>query len=107
MTDVEIVLVGQIVTGQDDQAQDITEDTRVPVLATEIPVSRSEFFAAGQIGIHPEYEFIINPAEYSGEKLAEYTDEKGKTHKLEIYRIYESGPDRLELYCSEAVGLER
>jgi SPP1 family predicted phage head-tail adaptor len=104
MIDCEIVLISKEVTGQDALAQDITRDVRVSVLATEIPVSRSEFFAAGQLGIKPEYEFIIHPADYSGQTEIEITRDQ-KTVRLKVYRTYESSPDELELYCEQAVGL--
>lgn len=104
MTDCEIVLISKTVTGTDALAQPVTTETRTSVLATEVPVSRSEFFAAGQIGIKPEYEFIVHPADYSGQTEIEITKD-GNTVRLKVYRTYESRPDELELYCEQAVGL--
>lgn len=82
-------------------------EIRAEVLATSVPVSRSEFYAAGERGFRPDFEFEINPAEYSGQEIAEVTDpESGKTERCRIYRTYRSDPDTLELYMSRAAGLD-
>lgn len=101
MTDTMIYLIGQTEGETDEFAQPIITETKTGVLATSVPVSRSEFYNAGQMGIRPEYEFIINPAEYSGEKIVEL--DSGT--RLNIYRVYESSPDQLEVYCRLASGL--
>ena len=105
-TDTEITLISYRTIGSDALAQPITEPVRDSVLATESPVSRSEFFSAGQMGIKPEFLFIVHPAEYSGQDEAEVT-RNGKVLRLKIYRTFETGPDELELYCELAVGLNR
>lgn len=106
--DTTIVLIkyGQEVE-LDDFLQPIEgEGTRTEVAATSVPVSRSEFYAAGELGFRPDFMFEINPAEYSGEEVAEVFDlETGKTENCRIYRTYRSDPDTLELYCSRAAGL--
>lgn len=83
------------------------QEIRSEVLATSVPVSRSEFYAAGEKGFRPDFEFEINPADYSGQEVAEVYDlETGITEKCRIYRTYRSGPDTLELYMSKAAGLD-
>lgn len=82
-------------------------ETRTEVFATSVPVSRSEYYSAGELGFRPDYEIEMNPAEYSGQTIAEVFDlETGKTERCRIYRTYRSGPDTLELYCSKASGLD-
>lgn len=103
-TDTEITLISYRTIGSDALAQPITEPVRDSVLATESPVSRSEFFSAGQMGIKPEFLFIVHPADYSGQTEIEITRDQKKVH-LKVYRTYESSPDELELYCEQAVGL--
>lgn len=100
-TDTYIYLIGRSTNGTDDFAQPIVTETKTGVLAASVPVSRSEYFNAGQIGIRPDYEFDINPAEYSGEKIVELEDGT----RLDVYRIYEATPDKLEIYCNYASGL--
>lgn len=105
MTDVIIYLLGSKPSGETDEfAQPINTESRSEVFATSEPVSRSEFYNAGEKGIRPEYLFVINPAEYSGEEVIEYTDEKGVTANYSIYRTYERSADEMELYCHLASG---
>lgn len=63
-------------------------------------VSASEFFAAGQNGIHADYRFTIWGDEYSGEKEVKYL---GKLYR--VYRLYRPDVDHLELYVEERVGV--
>lgn len=108
MTDDFIYLIGKSETGATDRfLQPITETTRTGVLAASVPVSRSEFYNAGQNGIRPDYEFIISPAEYHGETEVEITDERGETVHLHVYRTYERSADELEIYCEQSAGLNR
>lgn len=82
-------------------------ETRTEVFATSVPVSRSEYYSAGELGFRPNFEIEMNPAEYSGQTIAEVFDlETGKTERCRIYRTYRSGPDTLELYCSSSSGLD-
>ena len=108
MTDTTIYLIGTSATGTDDFAQPIKTETKTSVLATGVNVSQSEYFNAGQMGIRSEFEFDINPVEYSGEKIVELAEQiQGVPAgtRLEIYRRYEPSPDKLELYCRIASGL--
>lgn len=100
MTDNICILISKKVIGKNSRMQAVYEESRTEVLCTSVPVSRSEFFSAGQIGINPEVELIINPIEYSGQKYVEY---EGK--RLSIYRVYERNENELELYCQSAAGL--
>ena len=105
MTDTEIKLISYISDGTtDDYAQPIRTRHETLVLATEVPVSRSEFSTAGQAGILPSFEFLINPAEYHGEEEVEI-ERFGETVCLRVYRVYEAEADILELYCQRAAGL--
>lgn len=100
MTDDICILIGKKVVGKNSRLQAVYEETRAEVLCTSVPISRSEFFAAGQIGITPDFELVINPIEYDGQKIVEY---KGK--KLSIYRTYQRDENELEIYCQYAPGL--
>ena len=102
MTDDSVKLIARTMTGKDSRMNPIYTETVSETYAVSEPVSRSEFFAVGQIGIDPQYLLIINPAEYSGEKIAEY---KGK--KMSIYRTYERNENELEIYLQKAEGLNK
>lgn len=100
MTDESITLIARVITGKDSRMKPIYQETSSEILCISEPVSRSEFFSAGQIGIDPEAMVVINPAEYSGEKIVEY---KGK--RMSIYRTYERSENELEIYLQQALGL--
>ena len=105
MIDYEIKLIKKTASGTtDDFAQPIETKTETAVIAIAVPVSRSEYYSAGQLGIMPDFEFVINPAEYSGEDEIEITHNGEKVH-LRVYRVYRRSADEIELYCSRASGL--
>lgn len=100
MTDDVCKLISRKEVGKNSHMKPVYEEIGTDVLCTSVPVSRSEFFSAGQIGINPEVELIINPIEYCGQKIVEF---HGK--RMNIYRTYKSSEDELELYCQLAIGL--
>lgn len=99
-TDTHITLIGRTVSGYDKFGQPIYTETRTDILAMSVPVSRSSYYGSAQVGIELAYEFIINPAEYSGQITVEFD---GK--KLNIERTFKSSEDEMEIYCSLAIGL--
>lgn len=106
MVETVIKLISYTSSELDDYLQPIETRKETSVLAIEVPIGRTEFFSGGQAGILPEYEFLINPAEYSGEEEAEILV-NGVTIGLSIYRIYERNADQLEIYCQRAAGYNR
>lgn len=106
MHETEIKLISYTMTGLDELAQPVEERHGTSILAIEVPVARSEFYSASQSGILPEFEFIINPAEYSGEEEVEIMV-NGVALSLDVYRTYERSADELEIYCRRAAGLNR
>lgn len=100
MTDTVITLIGRTVSDFDDFGQPIYTTSRTEIPAVSVPVTRAAYYTAAQAGIELAYEFIINPAEYKGESLVEFD---GK--RLKVDRNYLRSPDELEIYCSNASGL--
>lgn len=106
MTDVSLYLIGTTSGQMDEFLQPIETETRTAIIGIAVPVSRAEFYAAGELGIRPDFEFVIHPAEYSGQTVVEVVDlETGKTERCRVYRTYRRTPDELELYCSRSAGL--
>lgn len=104
MIDTLISLIGNVPDGTTDEfAQPVTSETKTEVLAVSVPVSRSEYYNAGQLGIKPEYLFVIHPAEYHGEQEIEICGPV--PHRARVYRVYERNADELELYCQASAGL--
>lgn len=106
MVDSYITLISETDTGEKDAfLQPIKTEKRTSVLAADVPVSRTEYYKAGELGIKPEFEFVINPVEYHGETVAEVTDDAGNLIRVRIYRTYKRNADELEIYCSQSAGL--
>lgn len=99
-TDTQITLIGRTVSSYDKFGQPIYTETRTDILAESVPVSRSSYYLAGQIGVELAYEFVINPIEYTGQITVEF---QGK--KMNIERTYKRSEDEMEIYCSLAIGL--
>lgn len=64
-------------------------------------ITRAEFFNAGKAGMTPEFMFVINSAEYSGQTECEYD---GKRYT--IYRVFHrQSDDMMELYAEYRSGV--
>ena len=75
-------------------------ETRRNVFCSVESVSRAEFFAAGQIGLRPDYLFTVFFGDYAGESLCEYNGAR-----YSIYRTYHARTDVMELYAQREVGV--
>ena len=62
--------------------------------------SGSEFNAAQQNGIKPQWKFIIRSLEYSGQNIVEFDSKR-----FAVYRTYQAGLDDIELYVEEREGI--
>lgn len=63
-------------------------------------ISASESFQAAQAGLKAAWRFTVHPDEYRGESLVRY---QGGLYS--VYRTYQSGPGRLELYVEVKAGV--
>lgn len=101
MYDGEIKLISKIATvARDRRGQIVYSETATPIMCEVVPIARDEFFNGAQVGINPEFEFKINPVEYSGQKIIEYNG-----RRFSVYRSYQAGPDTLELYAEFVAGI--
>jgi hypothetical protein len=100
---VKVNLIKRTKNGMDTRNQiKYTENARA-VYARPIPLSRSEYFNAGIIGITPQLVLEISAFDYKGETLLQYpAGENGR--KYRIYRVYEKNVNQTELYCEYAAG---
>jgi SPP1 family predicted phage head-tail adaptor len=101
MFDNELKLISRTpTTMRDSRGQVIYTEKSETALCEVVPIARDEFFNGAQVGLNPEYEFKINPIEYSGQKILEF-----EGRRFSIYRTYQPAPDTLELYAEYTVGL--
>lgn len=98
---VPLKLLKRVTTGKDSLQQPVygIPDT-LNIMAWLVPISRAEFYNAGQIGILPDYEFIVSAIDYHGQTMVEFNGQR-----LKVYRTYQKNANEIELYCQYAGGL--
>lgn len=96
MTDV-LVLVTQAVTTDQYGNEEYTE-TEKTVYCEVDSITQSEFYAAADTELNPEYRFTVFFGDYSGERIVKFHDTR-----YAVYRTYRTG-DYMELYAERKVG---
>ena len=96
MTDV-LTLISQTYT-LDDYGNNVANETEFVVFCEVESITQSEFYAAANTELNPEYRFRVFFGDYDGQSVVEYD---GK--RYEIYRTFRSG-DYMELYAERKVG---
>lgn len=96
MTDV-LVLVTQTVTTDQYGNEEYTE-TEKTVYCEVASITQSEFYAAADTELNPEYRFTVFFGDYSGERIVKFHD-----IRYAVYRTYRTG-DYMELYAERKVG---
>ena len=91
MSDVIITLIHPGETEADDE--------KTEIFASENPVGRNEFQAAGVNGYKAEIMFEAWKSDYDNQPLCLYNGDR-----LTIYRTYPKGNGRIELYAAERIG---
>lgn len=92
-----IDLIAETVTIDALRMESVAETSRT-VFAEIESISQSEFFAAADADLRPEYRFKVFYADYEGEKICEFEGER-----YAIYRTYRNS-DRVELYAERRAG---
>lgn len=87
---------------KDDIGQRVPTYTEREVFGERESVSRSEWSAAGEQGLNPEYKVDVFFGDYEGEKIARM-DEGGTEKTFSIYRTYRDS-DTVELYLEWKTG---
>lgn len=93
----EILLIAQTIT-TDDYEREVVTETERSVFAQVFSITQSEFYAAANTELNPEYRFNVFFGDYNGESLIEYQD-----NRYAIYRTYRDG-DYMELYAERKIG---
>lgn len=83
----------------DSTGQSITTPKERTVIGEQLSVYQEEFFKAEQGGIRSRGMVKMSAFDYEGEKFLKIGNEK-----YTIYRTFERGTDRIELYYGERVG---
>ena len=97
MADV-ITLIKQTIT-TDQYGIEEAEDVKREVYCEVDSISQTEFYAAADTELNPEYRFTVFFGDYEGESIVEYKDVR-----YSVYRTYRTG-DELEIYTERKVGI--
>ena len=96
MTDV-ITLIARSVTVDAYGVEQVTETSR-QIFCEVNSIQQSEFYAAADTELNPEYRFTVFFGDYEGESVLTYN-----SVRYSIYRTYRTGDD-LELYAERKIG---
>ena len=96
MTDV-ITLITQTIT-TDKYGNEQAFETDNTVFCEVDSISQTEFFAAENTELNPEYKFTIFFGDYDGQDLVKFNGAR-----YSVYRTYRTGDD-LELYTERKIG---
>jgi len=96
MTDV-ITLITQAITTDKYGNEEATETERTVYCEVD-SISQTEFYAAANTELNPEYRFTIFFGDYEGESLVKFNGSR-----YSVYRTYRTGDD-LELYTERKIG---
>ncbi|MBR2554497.1 MAG: phage head closure protein [Aeriscardovia sp.] len=96
MTDV-ISLITQTLT-TDKYGNEVATETERTVYCEVDSISQTEFYAAANTELNPEYRFTIFFGDYEGESLVKFNGAR-----YSVYRTYRTGDD-LELYTERKIG---
>jgi len=96
MSDV-LTLVSQTIT-VDAYGNESAQESERTILCEVDSITQSEFFAAADTDLNPEYRFTIFFGDYQGEEICKFNGQR-----YAIYRTYRTGDD-LELYVERKIG---
>ena len=96
MADV-ITLITQTITTDKYGNEEATETERTVYCEVD-SISQTEFYAAANTELNPEYRFTILFGDYEGESLVKFNGAR-----YSVYRTYRTGDD-LELYAERKIG---
>ena len=97
MTDV-ITLVTQTIA-TDKYGNEVATETEKTVFCEVDSISQTEFYAAANTELNPEYKFTIFFGDYEGEEVVVFNGAR-----YSVYRTYRTG-DNLELYAERKIGV--
>lgn len=96
MADV-LILIAQAIS-VDEYGNEVATETERQVYCEVHSISQTEFYAAANTELNPEYRFDIFFGDYQGEDVCLFGGER-----YAIYRTYRAG-DTLELYAERKIG---
>lgn len=93
----ELTLIKQTIT-VDDYGNEVATETERTILCEVYSISQTEFYAAANTELNPEFRFNVFFGDYEEEEVCEF-----RGQRYAIYRTFRSG-DMLELYAERKIG---
>ncbi|MBR2706418.1 MAG: phage head closure protein [Mogibacterium sp.] len=102
----DVIILVKTTYTRDEEGNMIPSPAERQVLCRNESVSRSEYYQAAQVGMHPEYIFVLSHfMDYEGEKFIRYTDWMNRIHELYVTRTYRRpNSTELEIVAGERTG---
>ena len=97
--DDEVILIGTDGFETDSLGQKIPKEKRTTVFCSKLPISRQEFYMAGQNDIEVSEILVVHSYEYNNENYVEFNG-----RKLKVLKTYLKSLEELELTCTERLG---
>lgn len=97
--DLEIILLTENGFTRDKIGNKIPTYAKNALLARELPITRNEYYTAGQNNIELSRAIIVHPFEYEGQKLVEIDNTT-----YSVMRMYKRNNEEIELYLTQRVG---
>ncbi|PEL24696.1 phage head closure protein [Bacillus toyonensis] len=96
----DVCFLISVETEKDELGQEIgTNETERQIFCTELSISQSEFYSAGQLNRKPQIMLIVESDEYDKEGKVKYEETK-----YNIYRSFMRSDGFTELYCEVNIG---
>lgn len=110
-----ITLIKETVTGYDEYGNEVLEKTEREVMCQVYGVTRTEFYQAATVDMHPEITVRLSEAaDYEGEMMAEYNDvlytiirtyrDRGSFQHARNGNYERSDPNAIELILERKIG---
>lgn len=96
MADV-LILIAQAIS-VDEYGNEVATETERQVYCEVHSITQTEFYAAADTELNPQFRFDVFFGDYQGESICLYNGER-----YAIYRTYRAG-DNLELYVERKIG---
>lgn len=97
--DVEVILLTENGFTRDKIGNKIPTYAKNALLASELPITRNEYYTAGQNNIELARAIIVHPFEYDGQKLIEIDNTT-----YSVTRTYKRNNEEIEIYLTQRVG---
>lgn len=102
----DVIILVKCAYKSDEEGNQIEERSERTVYCKVSSTTRSEYYQAAQVDMHPQYIFTLSHyKDYCGEREVKYTDWTGCERNFVITRTYRvPGTDAIELTADERVG---